>query len=698
VGQEEGGPPSAAKRTGAREFSKQELAYAVALYAAGREHFTETALRRPPKTKRVREGIAVTFADLAEALRVKKPLSDGDLFSGTRAHLLWRTVPAFTAEERREYELEVEAALNTIAARRTIAEPFLSCIQAPETTPGAVRWPRPPITLFHPHPPERSISQDEVRALAHRIQQALAGQKVYADVLEEYINIGNRVLSFGVLPTGIPLKEGNEIVRDPFGAIVYTKETRIAEITRLKADLQARLHAKTIRVLDPVAGEPYVGIEIPNPYPTTVVLRDLLEDPDFQRAHLTSELVIAIGRDLAGRVVYLDLEDPSNPHLLIAGSTGGGKSVCVNTIIGSLLAFYSPEQLRLLMIDPKLVELSLYEGIPHLIGKVLETPEEAVAGLKRAKDEMERRYQLFKQHGVRDIKGYRKLVKNTPTLEYLPSVVVLGDEIAALMEQSKEQKEDLETTPEALFSQIGALGRAAGIHLILCTQRPTVNVITGLIKGNIPARIALMVADRVNSQVILDHPGAEELQGKGDAILQTPEYKSLRTQCALTTDEEVRDLVGFWQSAQPLSGDEGRPAMDVSQIRQQSFLDLPFFAAPMAPQATPAGESERVQAGEQPLEDSLDAYLRGEQLPFALNELDNAELYPFVEAWTRLRPTVTRDEIRIEFGVSQTRAGTMLVLLHKHGVIGEAQSGGRPRQVLVSTPGPVTATVEETSV
>ncbi len=493
------------------------------------------------------------------------------------------------------------------------------------------------------------------------------------------------------------------MARNEFGAIVYQKETRIAEIMRLKNDLQARLRAKKIRMLDPVPGERFVGVEIPNPYPTTVVIRDILEDPEFQRARYKSKLVIAVGRDLSGRVVVLDLEDSNNPHLLVGGSTGGGKSVCLNTILASLLSAYSPLDVRLMMIDAKGgVELGLYEGTPHLLGKILDEAVEAVNALKRAQSEMERRYKLFKQHKVRDIKGYRKLREQDPSLEHLPSIVIIGDEIAALMDKfrdlTKDQQEELGTSPEALFSNIGRLGRAAGIHLILCTQRPTVDVITGDIKANIPARIALMVGQAIDSRVILDEDGAEELQGKGDGILKTPESPCRRIQCAFITDEEVQALVAFWIQALPQSGEEGAAPLDISQLRQQTFLDLAL--APDLAEPAPANEdAEQASEDEQEsLDEHIAAFLNGEKLSFALTDLPNEKLYRFVEAWTLLRQTVTRDEIRVCFGISQAKAGTMITQLHLNGIIGEVQSGGRPRQVLAYKAATTPETLEETSV
>ncbi|WP_220211411.1 DNA translocase FtsK [Reticulibacter mediterranei] len=683
-----------------KAFSRQLMAYAVALAATGPQHFTQTALKRPPKTLLVQDNLPITFVDLAQELRLKNALSDKDLLSSERAAFLWEEVQKLSDEERAGYEQDIEGALQAIIERRRLLQ---------EATGGTLsRWQLPSITtIFQPAPKEQTISRDEVRAMAQKIQLLLDGQRVYADVLEEYIKVGAKILSFGILPTGLPLKDGDNIARDRSGAIIYTKETRIAEITKLKKDIQARVQAKTIRMLEPIPGEACVGVEIPNPYPTTVVVRDILEDPEFQRAHLKSGLVIAIGRDLAGNVVYLDMEDSSTPHLLIAGSTGGGKSVCENVIAASLLAYYSPDDVKLVMIDPKQVEFGLYRDLPHLIGGKVQTDVRAAAfALQDIEREMHRRYSILSKYQVSNIQEYRhvraeRLKAGDRTIEHLPSIVVFMDELAALMSQAKTlvEEEGLEKTPEETICQIAALGRAAGIHLILATQRPTVDVVTGNIKANIPTKLALLVAKPVDSRVVLDENGAEELQGRGDAIFQSPMHKSLRVQAAFITKDEVKALVEYWRTCQPLTGEEGVAPIDATHMHQQSFLDLPVVPSP-----APMEQAEEQPAADDPLAAHLEAFLRGKQLPFVFSKLSNEQLYPFVEAWTSQRPTVTRDEIRIEFGVSQTRAGTILIWLHKRGIIGDTQRGGRPRQVLVfqqhdgAVLSETTLSLEETSV
>src|SRR5436853_6169437 len=312
----------------------------------------------------------------------------------------------------------------------------------------------------------------------------------------------------------------------------------------LQNDLALVLEAKTIRMEAPVPGRPYIGVEIPNKNSRLVTLREVLESKEYQAAKVKSKLAIALGKDVAGAVRVADLA--RMPHLLIAGATGAGKSVCINTIIASILTQASPEDVRLLLVDPKMVELNMYSGIPHLLFPVVTEVERVVPLLRNAISEMEKRYRLFSQLGVRNLDGYRKLraekiVRGDFSLKNLPAIVVIIDELADLMMAAPEEV-------EGMICRLAQLARATGIHLVVATQRPSVDVITGLIKANIPTRISFMVSSAVDSRTIIDMGGAERLLGRGDMLyLPADAGRPERIQGAFLADEEAERLVNYWR-------------------------------------------------------------------------------------------------------------------------------------------------------
>lgn len=282
---------------------------------------------------------------------------------------------------------------------------------------------------------------------------------------------------------------------------------KISRITSLADDIALNLAVADVRMEAPIPGKPAVGIEVPNHKKTPVYIRSVFESQSFLR--MTSPLGIALGKDIAGVAQVADL--CKMPHLLIAGSTGSGKSVCVNSIIMSLLFRSSPEDVKLLLIDPKVVELAEYNGIPHLLMPVVTEPKKAAGALGSAVQEMERRYHLFAENNVRDIKSFNKLAAERPDLEKMPYIAIIIDELADLMMVVGKDVEDS-------ICRIAQKARAAGMHLIVATQRPSVDVITGLIKANIPSRIAFAVSSQVDSRTILDGSGAEKLLGMGDML------------------------------------------------------------------------------------------------------------------------------------------------------------------------------------
>ena len=315
---------------------------------------------------------------------------------------------------------------------------------------------------------------------------------------------------------------------------------KVSKIVGLTDDIKLNLAAADIRIEAPIPGKAAVGIEVPNKENSAVMLRDLLETAEFKNSQ--SKISFAAGKDIAGKVVVADIA--KMPHLLIAGATGSGKSVCINTLIMSILYKASPEEVKLIMIDPKVVELSVYNGIPHLMIPVVTDPKKAAGALNWAVAEMMRRYQAFAEQNVRDMKGYNEKATSSPSidgeeLKIMPQIVIIVDELADLMMVAPGDVEEA-------ICRLAQLARAAGIHLVVATQRPSVNVITGLIKANMPSRIAFSVSSGVDSRTIIDMNGAEKLLGKGDMLFYPSGYqKPARVQGAFVTDKEVQSVVEY---------------------------------------------------------------------------------------------------------------------------------------------------------
>ena len=344
--------------------------------------------------------------------------------------------------------------------------------------------------------------------------------------------------SFGVKVTVNNVSCGPTVTRYE---LMPEQGVKVSRIVGLTDDIKLSLAAADVRIEAPIPGKAAVGIEVPNKENTAVMLRDLLESDEFKKSR--SRIAFATGRDISGKVVVSDIA--KMPHLLVAGATGSGKSVCINTIIMSILYKADPEDVKLIMIDPKVVELSVYNGIPHLFIPVVTDPKKASGALHWAVSEMTDRYQKFAEYGVRDLKGYNKKVEGIKDIEdenkpkKMPQIVIIVDELADLMMVAPGEVEDA-------ICRLAQLARAAGIHLIIATQRPSVNVITGLIKANMPSRVAFAVTSGVDSRTILDMNGAEKLLGKGDMLFYPQGYsKPLRVQGAFVSDKEVQSVVDF---------------------------------------------------------------------------------------------------------------------------------------------------------
>ena len=392
------------------------------------------------------------------------------------------------------------------------------------------------------------------------------GREELARSMQETADKLKRTLQdFGVGVTITNISRGPSVTRYE---LQPEQGVKVSKIVNLADDIKLNLAAEDIRIEAPIPGKAAIGIEVPNKEKQMVAFRDLLESDEFTKAK--SKTIFAAGKDIAGKTVVADIE--KMPHLLIAGATGSGKSVCINTIIMSILYKARPSEVKLIMIDPKVVELSVYNGIPHLLIPVVTDPKKAAAALNWAVNEMEERYKKFAEHKARNIIGYNAQIdqiedvpgKDRP--EKIPQIIVIVDELADLMMTAGTDVEDA-------IQKLAQKARAAGIHLIIATQRPSVNVITGVIKANIPSRIAFSVASGIDSRTILDETGAEKLLGKGDMLFH-PYYisKPVRVQGAFVSDDEVTEVVNFLTQQKNVRGGEINTNIDLQANMPGSSL------------------------------------------------------------------------------------------------------------------------------
>ena len=394
-----------------------------------------------------------------------------------------------------------------------------------DNVPAEQPYRYPPISLLHtPSRKGGGNSKAALQETAAKLQQILKNFGVNVTVTD--VSCGPAVTRYEIQPE---------------------MGVKVSKIVNLADDIKLNLAAADIRIEAPIPGKAAVGIEVPNKQKVVVSFRELVESPEFQDSE--SKISFAVGRDIAGKVVISNIA--KMPHLLIAGATGSGKSVCINTIIMSILYKASPKEVKLIMVDPKVVELSVYNGIPHLLIPVVTDPKKAAGALHWAVTEMMDRYEKFADAGVRDMKGYNAKIKNGTmkinhngqvvdvAVEKMPQIVIIVDELADLMMVAASEVEES-------ICRLAQLARAAGIHLIIATQRPSVNVITGLIKANMPSRIAFSVTSNIDSRTILDMGGAEKLLGNGDMLYYPQGFtKPLRVQGAFVTDDEVAKVVDF---------------------------------------------------------------------------------------------------------------------------------------------------------
>ena len=472
-----------------------------------------------------------------------------------------------------------------------------------------------------------AIADDEFdRQRARMIEETLASFGAPARVVD--VNRGPVITQYGVEPEFVESRAGRRT------------KVKVGKIAALADDLALALAAPSIRIEAPVPGRGYVGIEVPNAETAIVSLRDVMESEGFKK--LKSSLRLALGQDVSGRAISADLT--AMPHLLIAGTTGSGKSVCINSIIASLLLQNTPDDLKLLMVDPKRVELTTYNGIPHLLAPVVVDLERVVASLQWVTREMDMRYHKFAKQGARNIADYNTRAERDGE-RTLPYLVVVIDELADLMMLAPDET-------ERTITRLAQMARATGIHLIIATQRPSVDVVTGLIKANFPARVSFAVASSVDSRVVLDQPGAEKLLGRGDMLFQSPEAAApLRMQGTWVSEQELQRLVRYWKGARGLeaAGEGAAPA--AAQTPAAPVKQAPLWEDLQTTLERPASDGE-----DELLNDAIQV----------VRELRKASI------------SLLQRRLRIGY----TRAARLIDILEEKGIVGPAQSGAQPREVL----------------
>ena len=470
------------------------------------------------------------------------------------------------------------------------------------------------------YPPVELLSKGNKKALK-------GGAKALTDVATK---LQKTLYSFGVQAKVENVSVGPAITRYE---LKPAEGVRVSKIANLADDIALNLAAETIRIEAPIPGKQAVGIEVPNTEKETVHFRDIVESDEFQDAK--SKLSVALGKDVAGNMAIADIA--KMPHALIAGATGSGKSVCINTIITSIIYKAKPSEVKFVMVDPKVVELSVYNGIPHLLIPVVTDPKKAAGALAWAVQEMDNRYNVFAQKGVRDLKGYNALAEKEEGMGKLPQIVIIIDELADLMMVAAKEVEDS-------ICRLAQKARAAGMHLIIATQRPSVDVITGIIKANVPSRIAFSVSSQVDSRTILDQVGAEKLLGKGDMLFYpSGSPKPSRVQGAFVSDEEVEKIVSFVKS----NGEATYNEDILESIENSNKTDKELAAETGDP------------------DDDTD--------PFLMEAIDIV-----VETGQASTSFIQR-----RFKVGYARAGRIIDQMEERGVISGYQ-GSKPRQVLMT--------------
>jgi DNA segregation ATPase FtsK/SpoIIIE, S-DNA-T family len=569
------------------------------------------------------------------------------------------------------------------------------------------KWTLPNIADMLISGADQDTNNASIREQVEIIEHTLESFGAPATVVE--VNPGPTVTQFGVEPNFIESRGGKRT------------KVKVGKIASLADDLTLALASHSVRIQAPVPGKGYVGIEVPNQAKATVSLRDVMESGEFQR--LKSSLRLGLGQNVSGRPVAADLA--SMPHLLVAGTTGSGKSVCVNGIIAGLLLQNTPDELKLVMIDPKRVELTGYNGIPHLAAPVVVDMDRVIATLQWALREMDARYKMFAELGARNITDFNKKVKNHKKLERLPYVVIIIDELADLMMLAPEDT-------ERAVTRLAQMARATGLHMIIATQRPSVDVVTGLIKANFPARIAFAVASSTDSRVILDTTGAERLLGQGDMLFQSPDAASpVRLQGCFVSDGELDRLIQYWKAArrynliaaqennpprdplapvtqnpvlarqaqQPPETADSAPTPQPPPVRPKPAATPPTSNMTPAPANPPAHSSQPAGAAQPttslPPSGSESGGMAQKPLIKALEEAEEAaantadyddDLMPEAIELVRKLQKASTSLLQRRFRIGYTRAARLIDAMEMQGIIGPATGTSKARDVLLPVP------------
>ncbi len=463
-------------------------------------------------------------------------------------------------------------------------------------------------------------TEEEINLNARIIRETLLEFDVEVEVVD--VSVGPTVTQYAVSPYTEQITEDGERI---------LKRVRVSEITNLASDLALALSAKTLRIQAPVPGHSYVGIEVPNRKPSTVALRPVLESEQFYKMR-KKPLALPLGRDVSGTPFVTDLA--TMPHLLIAGTTGSGKSIMLAAMTTALVVNNLPEQVRLVLLDPKMVELSRFNGLPHLLGPVETELDRIIGVLRWVTREMERRYKLLEKEAARNLEAYNASLGRRRKHERLPYIVVIIDEIGDLMMQRPDET-------ERTITRLAQMARAVGIHLMIATQRPSVDVITGLIKANFPARISFAVASGVDSRVILDTVGAETLMGRGDMLFLAPDASGVRRiQGCYVSDEEVEGVVRYWK-----------------EWHQRQIAEGAMQPVGVAPWERGMTRREVLAETDPMLEDAIALVVQAGEASASL--------------------------IQRRLGLGYPRAARLIDLMHELGIIGPARPGGRTRRVLI---------------
>jgi S-DNA-T family DNA segregation ATPase FtsK/SpoIIIE len=563
------------------------------------------------------------------------------------------------------------------------------------STANGHNWQLPTLPEILESGTDTDLNNIAIREQVEIIEHTLDSFGAPATVVE--INQGPTIVQFGVEPNYIQTRAGKRT------------KVKVGKIASLADDLALALAAKSIRIQAPVPGKGYIGIEVPTPAKALVSLRDVMEAAEFQK--VKSPLRIGLGQNVAGQPIAADLA--AMPHLLIAGTTGSGKSVCVNGIIACLLLQNTPDQLKVVMVDPKRVELTGYNGIPHLAAPVVVEIDRVVGVLQWALREMEKRYQQFAEVAARNIIDYNKKIEKKKDVSPLPYIVIIIDELADLMMLAPEDT-------ERAITRLAQMARATGIHMVIATQRPSVDVVTGLIKANFPARIAFAVASSTDSRVVLDTTGAERLLGQGDMLFQSPDSASpVRLQGCYVSPEELDKLIAYWQTArrfnlvpaataatrrqapppEPVPSPKSAPERPTAKPVEPRKKQEPLLTAPSPVTAaekkkdvveeTAVVATAPVTPAQQPLWEELQKIAEEREAE------PEDELLPEAIELVRQLNKASTSLLQRRFRIGYTRAARLIDYMEDKGIIGPPTGTSKAREVILDGASPTENSSEE---